>query len=186
MEKTGIPNPGRLWSVPVAVEDIPDTGLRIEIDAPAEARADVATLAAVRYLPQLSAVFELTRRGAGVHVAGQVSARVGQICGITLEPIENDVEETVDLLFAPLAADSAQPEPEIEGAGPKRDQEPPEPLLDGKVDLGAIATEFLILGVDPYPRKAGAQFSPPKADNDGANPFAALEALKKRLGGGQS
>ena len=35
------------------------------------------------------------------------------------------------------------------------------------VDLGAIATEFLILGIDPYPRKAGAEFAPVKAD-DGA------------------
>ena len=172
--------------MPVAVEDIPDTGLHIELDAPAEARVDVAKLAAVRDLPRLSAVFDLTRRGAGVHVAGQVRARVGQTCVITLEPIENDVEETVDLLFAPLPADGAQPKAEIEGAGPKRGEEPPEPLLGGIVDLGAIATEFLILGIDPYPRKAGAQFSPPKADNDGARHFAALEELKKRLGGGQS
>ena len=68
----------------------------------------------------------------------------------------------------------------------KPDEEPPEPLIGGKLDLGAIATEFLILGIDPYPRKPGAQFSPPKADDAGAHPFAALEALKKRPGGGQS
>jgi hypothetical protein len=180
MEKTGIP-----WSVPVAVDEIPDTGLHIEIGAPAATRADVAKVADVRDLPQLSAVFDLTRRGAGVHVAGQVSARVGQTCVVTLEPIESDVEEAVDLLFAPLPADGTQPEPEIEGTGPKRDEELPEPLVGGKVDLGALATEFLILGINPYPRKADAEFSPPKADNDGARPFAALEALKKRLGGGQ-
>ncbi len=175
--------------MPVAVEDIPDTGLHIEIDAPAATRAQmvelVAKLAAVRDLPRLSAVFDLARRGAGVHVAGHVSARVGQTCVVTLEPIESDVEEAVDLLFAPLPAGGTQPEPEIEGKAAKRDEEPPEPLLDGKVDLGALATEFLILGIDPYPRKAGAEFVPPKADNDGAQPFAALEALKKRLGGGQ-
>ena len=28
-------------------------------------------------------------------------------------------------------------------------------LVGGTVDLGAIATEFLILGLDPYPRKTG-------------------------------
>ena len=65
-------------------------------------------------------------------------------------------------------------------------EEPPEPLVDGKVDLGALATEFLILGIDPYPRKAGAQFAPPKVEDAGEHPFAALESLKKRrLGGGQ-
>ena len=34
----------------------------------------------------------------------------------------------------------------------------PEPLHDGAVDLGAVATEFLLLGIDPYPRKPDAVF----------------------------
>ena len=34
--------------------------------------------------------------------------------------------------------------------------EGPETLHGGVVDLGAVATEFLILGIDPYPRKPGA------------------------------
>ena len=66
----------------------------------------------------------------------------------------------------------------------KSDKEPPEPLVDGKIDLGALATEFLVLGIDPYPRKAGAEFTPPKVGDDDAHPFAALEALKKPSGGG--
>jgi len=166
------------WSVPVAVEDIPETGLHLEIDAPADARAGVAALAGLRELPQLSAVFDLARRGAGVHVAGRVSARVGQTCVVTLEPIENDIEETVDLEYAPALVESAQ----IHAKDVKADEEPPELLTDGKVDVGAIATEFLLLGIDPYPRKAGAAFASVKADEGRARPFAALEALKKRLG----
>ena len=180
MTKTGNP-----WSVPVAVEDIPDTGLHIEIEAPAAARAAVAELAALRELPRLSAVFDLTRQGAGVHVAGQVSARVGQTCVVTLEPIESDIEETVDLKFAPVREGGSDPEPKAARQRARSDDEPPEVLIDGMLDLGALATEFLILGIDPYPRKAGAQFAPPKAADDGEHPFAALEALKKRLGGGQ-
>ena len=31
------------------------------------------------------------------------------------------------------------------------------------VDLGAVATEFLLLGIDPYPRKPGAVFEAPPA-----------------------
>ncbi len=38
------------WSVPVAVEDIPDTGLHREIEAPAAVRAAVAALAQLRGL----------------------------------------------------------------------------------------------------------------------------------------
>jgi len=82
-----------------------------------------------------------------------------------------------DLLFAPLDAAAKGADQE---AG---DEEPAEPLIEGKVDLGAIATEFLLLGIDPYPRKAGAEFAAVKTADDSARPFAALEALKKRLGG---
>jgi uncharacterized metal-binding protein YceD (DUF177 family) len=181
MEKTGSPA-GVPWSVPVAVEDIPDTGLHVEIDAPPATRAELAALAVVRDLPQLSAVFDLTRRGGKVHVTGQVNARVGQTCVVTLEPIENAVAEAVDVLFAPAPAEGVLTAGDIEV---KADKEPPEPLVDGKVDLGALATEFLLLGIEPYPRKADAEFSPPKVDDNGPRPFAALAALKKPSGGAQ-
>ena len=58
----------------------------------------------------------------------------------------------------------------------------PEPLIGGAVDLGAIAIEFLILGIDPYPRKPGAVFEASPAGDDPAKPFAALAALKKGAG----
>lgn len=173
------------WSVPVAVDDIPETGLHLEIDAPETVRAELATLAGLRELGRLSAVFDLTRRGAGVRVTGSVSARVGQSCVVTLEPIESDIEELVDVRFAPKSAGPASAKPETVAVHTS-DDEPPEPLFDGKLDLGAIATEFMLLGIDPYPRKPGAEFAPVApvtADDGSAKPFAALEALKKRLGG---
>ena len=171
-----------LWSVPVTVDDIPETGLHVEIDAPETVRAELATLAGLRELVRLSAVFDLTRRGAGVRVTGNVSARVGQTCVVTLEPVESDIEETIDLRFASRLAEPALSKAESTAA--HTDDDPPEPISDGRLDLGAIATEFLLLGIDPYPRKPGAEFAPVKADDASAKPFAALEALKKRLGGG--
>ena len=180
----------RPWSVPVAVDDIPETGLHIEVEAPAEVRAPLVKLANLRDLSHLSAVFDLTRRGGGVHVAGQVKARIGQTCVVTLEPLENDLAEPINILFAPLDAAADDPAgtsdetAAAKGADQEAgDEEPAEPLIEGKVDLGAIATEFLLLGIDPYPRKAGAEFAAVKTADDSARPFAALEALKKRLGG---
>jgi uncharacterized metal-binding protein YceD (DUF177 family) len=162
------------WSVIVTLDEIPETGLHTELEATEPVRADLARLAGLRELPRLSAVFDLTPRGPGVHVAGQVSAHLGQTCVVTLEPIESDLTESIDLVFAP----AAQTQPK----DLKLDEEPPELLVDGKIDLGAIATEFLLLGIDPYPRKTGAEFAPIKVDDAGAHPFAALDALKKRLG----
>ena len=88
----------------MVVEDIPETGLHLAVEASPEVRAQIEKLAGLRELPQLSAVFDLTRRGAGVHVIGQVKARVGQTCVVTLEPIESVLEESVDLVFAPQQA----------------------------------------------------------------------------------
>ena len=52
-----------------------------------------------------------------------------------------------------------------------------------KPALGAIATEFLILGVDPDPRKQGVAFDPPDTGPRDPGPFAALAALKEKGGG---
>lgn len=171
------------WAVPVALDDIPDTGLHMEIDADAETRAALASLADVRELAQLSAAFDLVRAGEGVHVSGRLQARVGQTCVVTLEPIENTIDEPIDVQFVP-GADAAEAGHVVELAD--EDEEPPEPLVDGKVDLGALATEFLLLGIDPYPRKPGAEFALSPAAEPSEHPFAGLEALKKRLGDGHS
>jgi len=177
MKNTGIP-----WSVPVAVDDIPDTGLHVILEAPQEARGAIAELADVRDVPALSAEFDLKREGAGVHVSGRVSGRVGQTCVVTLEPIENLVEEAIDVEFAPASATEAKA---VRKRG-RSDAEPPEPLVGNSLDLGVLATEFLILGIDPYPRKRGAEFAPPQPEDAGEHPFAALQSLKKPPDASQS
>ena len=165
----------------MGVEDIPNTGLHIEIEAPPVVRAALAELAGLRNLRELSAVFDLTRQGDEVHVSGQVNARVGQNCVVTLEPLESTLAETVDLKFAPFEATVESPRTHRRG-----NDEPLEPLVGGSLDLAAVATEFLMLGIDPYPRKAGVEFALPQAEERGERPFAALETLKSRLGGGKS
>jgi len=159
------------WSVPVQLTEVPETGLHVELEAPDHVRAGIADLARLRTLPELKASFDVARRGNGLRVTGRVHGQVGQTCVVTLDPIESAVHEDIDLLFLPGA-----PEPHAEG---ETDKDAPEPLVDGRIDLGAIAIEFLMLGIDPYPRKPGVAFEPPKSDSDGAHPFAALAALRK-------
>jgi uncharacterized metal-binding protein YceD (DUF177 family) len=162
----------RPWTIPVTIADIPDGGSHHDLFADAAVRDSVAQLAGLRALPRLEASFDLNRRGEGVAVRGEVRARVGQTCVVTLEPIESDVQETIDLLFMPI-------EKGADAAAARQKGEPPEPLENGVVDLGAIAVEFLVLGLDPYPRKPGVEFSRPENADKGAHPFAALAALKK-------
>jgi uncharacterized metal-binding protein YceD (DUF177 family) len=171
--------PPPLWHVPVVVDEVPAIGQHFDLVADANVRRAVAQLADLRDMPRLEAHFDVRRRGtAGLHVTGRVSATVGQTCVVTLEPIANEVDEEVDLVFEP----SAQPvaEDESNKADAHNDSwDEHEPLIDGTVDLGALATEFLVLGLDPYPRKPGAVFQPPQDATPDEGPFAALGALKK-------
>ncbi len=168
------------WSVPLSLHQVPETGHRVELHADAGVRGAVAALAGLRDLPRLEAAFDVSRHGqAGLRVAGRVSATVGQVCVVTLEPMESDIDEPIDLVFAPPQQSLAAGGMSAAEIGTAEDA--PEPLVAETVDLGAIATEFLILALDPYPRKPGAVFQPPGASADlAAHPFAALAALKDR------
>jgi hypothetical protein len=162
------------WSVPVRLDDIPETGLHLDLEPDAAACAAIAVAAEVNGVARLRAGFDLARHGrAGLHVVGTVAATVRQTCVVTLDPVENEIEEGIDLVFVPAsAATGNEVNVSVDSA------EPPEVLIDGAVDLGAIATEFLMLGVDPYPRKAGAVFEPPPSPDAGSQPFAALAAMR--------
>jgi hypothetical protein len=173
---------GHPWRMRVALTEVPDTGLHMDLAADEKVRADIAMLAGVAALPRLDATFDVTRRGrSGLHVVGRVSATVGQICGVTLEPMENEINEAVDLVFVAAAAGPRGEHDRSEVEIPLEDA--PEVLVDGVVDLGALATEFLILGIDPCPRKPGSVFQSPSVGDDVARPFTALAALKKGRGG---
>lgn len=175
------------WPVPVALEDVSEAGLHVELEAPPAVRAALAPLGALHDLPQLTAVFDVTRRGAGLRVLGRVKARVGQTCVVTLEPIENVIDEEVDLIFspdAPVVPEGGDPAHHRSVGHTADEGELPEPLVGGAIDLGAIAVEFLMLGVDPYPRKPGVEFAAPARDIETEHPFAALAALKKPSGDG--
>ena len=177
-------DPGSVWSHPISIEDVPERGIHVDLVADEAVRAEIAKIVGLRDLPRLMASFDITHEGtAALRIAGEVSATVGQNCVVTLEPIESEISEGIDLLFASHAKGSiADSEGKI--TLDFNDPDSTEPIREGVIDLGAVATEFLLLGIDPYPRKEGAVFDAPKAPEDPSkNPFAALEALKKARGG---
>lgn len=169
------------WRVPVTVAQIPETGLHRDIEADPAIRGALAGVAGLREILSATASFDLTPKTEGrVHVGGHVRARIGQTCVVTLDPIENDIDEEIDLVFAPpeqipqladLVDEAAESDEEI--------PDPPEPIVNGIIDIGRLATDALLLSIDPYPRKPGAVFEPPIiADDPEDHPFAALKALQ--------
>src|SRR5471030_1804376 len=169
------------WSMPVVVAQIPSTGLHREFEAGPAIRDAMAEVGGLREILSARASLDVTSKGGGrVHVAGRVQARIGQTCVVSLDPIENDIDEVIDLIFAPpeqipeladLVDEAAESGAEI--------PDPPEPIVNGVIDLGRLATDALFLAIDPYPRKSDAVFEPPVVAADPEDhPFAALKALQ--------
>jgi uncharacterized protein DUF177 involved in 23S rRNA accumulation len=170
------PHAPRPWSAPLRIEDVPETGRHVVLTADERTRQAIAAMAGLRGLPRVDATFDVVRSGHdGLHITGQVSATVGQTCVVTLEPIEREMTEALDLVFR-------TPHVAGEEASASLDTDEVEPLVDGTVDLGVLATEFLILGIDPYPRKPDVVFQSPPADEPAGGAFAALAALQKKPG----
>lgn len=166
------------WSFSVIVAQIPEDGSHVTFEADETQRAALAALAGLREVSDARASFDLTHGGEGtLHAVGTVEARIGQTCVVTLDPVENTIDEPINVIFAPPSY--VPPSAPVEDGEPEDEPDPPEPITGGAIDLGRVATDFLFLGIDPYPRKPGAVFEPPAADPDPEDhPFAALKALK--------
>ena len=170
------------WSVPIAVMQIPETGVARDIEANSGEREAIAVLGGLLEVGEAKASLLLTPiKGGHVHVTGRVWGRVGQTCVVTLDPMESDFDEAIDLVFAPPSqirelADSVDEDVESDEETP----DPPEPIENGFIDIGRLATDALYLGLNPYPRKPDAVFEAPVEEVDPKeHPFAALKVLKE-------
>ena len=170
------------WSVPIAVMQIPETGVARDIEANPQEREAMAVLGGLLDVGSAKASLLLTPIKSGhVHVTGRVWGKVGQTCVVTLDPMESDFDEDIDLMFAPPSqirelAESVDEDIESDEETP----DPPEPIDNGFIDLGRLATDALFLGLNPYPRKPDAVFEAPvEVVDPKEHPFAALQALKE-------
>jgi hypothetical protein len=172
------------FSRPIRVEAIPREGLERRIEADETERAALAAFNGLPAVGRLAAAFSLNH-GAGrtVLVRGELSAEITQVCVVTLEPFAATISEPIDLRFVPPAD-----EPARRGAADEAvslaigEEDEPDPIIDGKIDLGAIASEFLTLSLDPYPRKPDVAFEAPRQGDEAtaASPFSALAASKQK------
>src|SRR6478735_7894205 len=98
-EITEKPDP---WRVPIVVVQIPETGLHRNLEADQAIRQAIAEVGGLRDVLAASASLDVTPMSGGrFHVEGRVRARIGQTCVVTLDPIENEIDEPIDLIFVP-------------------------------------------------------------------------------------
>lgn len=162
-----------------------DDGTPFRVDASAAERAALAADCGLPGIDALSADLTVAREGTdGLRVTGSVVARVRQVCVVSLDEFPAEIDEPVDVRFAPeadvealAAAYAARSSSAEEGDA----EDLPDPIVAGRIDLGALVAEALVLGLDPYPRKPGIAFSEPvpqEEEEPAASPFAVLRGLK--------
>lgn len=158
-----------------------------QIEANAAERAALAEVLELQAIDRLVATLRTRRLASGlIEVSGEMESEVVQSCVVTLEPVPARIRESFRLTFGDVEPEPALGEIDISFD----DSDPPEPIVDGKIDLGALVAEQLSLALDPYPRKEGAEvpqeFTPSPAEivdlqttPATRKPFAGLDKLKK-------
>jgi len=133
-------------------------------------------------------------KGGDIILSGQLKARITQTCVISLKPVISDINISIERVFSESAkhywGQESEPDEEgnLAGSGPTADLvDPPEPMENGGIDLGEVASEELAIEIDPFPRLPGVELgdsvgiSGKLQPEEARNPFAVLEKLKKKL-----
>ncbi|MGH6800648.1 MAG: YceD family protein [Methylocella sp.] len=173
--------PGRLTRM-LVVETVPDTGLDIRLCASKTECAALADDYGLVAVQTFETGFHVRKQGPKRYkVSGVLHALVTQTCGISLEPFETLVTAPVDADFAPSGQPLGAPagrKMTVGGAATiARPQDPADPIINGQIDLGALAAEFLALNLELYPRKPGVIFADTNVGGEASradSPFAVL------------
>jgi len=179
----------------IAVESVGEGGIALTVEADAAERSRLAERFGLVAIDGLTGEVRVTSQenGAIFRLDGRFTADVRQSCVVTLEELTVHVEESFERLY------SARAQPEDETLDPYFDrdaEEPPDPVIDGQIDVGEAIAEELALSLDPFPRKPGISFTDYSSGPGGAGgaasrgsanrgaaagPFAALRRLKDKL-----
>ena len=158
------------YSEPVRLHQI-GSGVKRTLTPDAATRARIARALDLASLDALEAEVALTPTAAGWTLAGRVRADLAQTCGITLEPLPLHIDERFSVqLSEPVDEESDEIVITLE-------DEAPDIVEDGHIDLGQYVVEQLALQLDPFPRKPGAEFVQPPEPGE-ISPFAVLKQLR--------
>lgn len=165
------------WSRMVKLHELARGPMTLDLAADPAQRAGIARALALRGLPVLTARVTVKPWLDGVELTGRFDAVVEQVCGVTLDPFEQDLTGDIEIRAVPAGSPHAGTpgggEVELDPDAP----DAPDVLAGDAVDVAAYVVEHLALEIDPFPRKPGATFDY-KPPTEETSPFAALKALK--------
>jgi uncharacterized metal-binding protein YceD (DUF177 family) len=113
--------------------------------------------------------------GFRARLKGRITAHVVQKCVVSLAPVPADV--AVDLAVEFWPAEEAEESVDFD---PMSNADP-EPMENGRIEVGRIVYEEIAAALDPYPRAPDATFAPGSdAEVAAEKPFAALARWKRQ------
>ncbi len=168
------------FSRPWSARHVGQAGSEVALTAEPAERDALAREFGLASIDRLEARLRMEGRPDRVRVTGRVTADVVQTCVVTLEPFPARVDAAVDVTFRERSDKEARWEEERAVSEVEADLDAPDDLVDGTIDLGQVASEFLALALDPYPRKPGAELETDRAGEVETSPFAALKGLAGR------
>lgn len=181
------------WSHAFKAEDVDRKPVLVEISAPESAYSALCSRLGLISIDSLKAKLTLVRNDVNkvIHIQGQILAEVQQKCVVTAESVAEVVDDTFEAWFAePSNAVSFTKAKRDRTSTPENNEHPmleeeedPEEIIDGKIDLGELVIQYLSLSLNPYPKKEGAEYENKEASLDHdqdvySNPFAALKDWK--------
>lgn len=116
------------------------------------------------------------RRAGMIEVEGRVRAELVRQCVASLDDMDEEIDETFTVIFTEHA--SSDPEAEAEA-----DLDAPEPIEGGRIDLGAVLLEQLVLAMSPHPRKEEAEAPVDPGAGARITPFDVLKDLAGKQDG---
>jgi uncharacterized metal-binding protein YceD (DUF177 family) len=159
-------------------------GQEIAIRADGPVREVLAGRLGVLSVDEFAAEIEAVPFDGGVRVAGHLTARLHQACVITLEPVAQTIEVTLDRTFLRGPGPDKPPSAPIPGPGeyvPPERVDPPDWFEGDWIDLDVFLLETVALALDPYPRADNARLQTPEQENhEPDSPFAVLAGLKTK------
>ncbi len=177
------------FSIPIHITELPIGGLTIRRLVETDACVEIASRLAVDSVEEFLIEVAVQRDQEHKSIAtaqGEIRGTVIQSCSITLEPIKSKFCIPIDITFAD--EETLTPAEDLN----MEDADPPEPMNDGRFDLGDTLVQILAVEINPFPRKPGSSLqdidSVSATLNPGAklnrseqHPFAVLAELKKKL-----
>lgn len=173
------PSGPRELSRPLSTEHIGRDGAEMDIEATVAERAALTERFGLVGIEALRATVRLQwldgeRR---LRLRAHITGRVTQSCVVSLDPVENTVDESVEIFFEPVGDAETVRDVIVDSS------EDAEPLVGDVLDVGEVIAEEFALSLDPYPRNPALEETPGEDGAPGGEavpgPFQALARLKR-------